>query len=129
MTKNFQKVKDYLLELEYPILEEQSDEEIFVVSSEEQGLKNLIIDCEDPILVIEQFVLKIKTEKIETYKKLLQINREIVHGAFVLDQDSRLFFRDTLRLDTLDLTELEASINSLSMTMAYFSNQLIEFSK
>ena len=129
MSKNLQKVKNYLLELGYPVVEENPEEEILVVSFEEMGLKNLVLDCEELILVIEQFILKIKTEKIETYKSLLQINRELVHGAFVLDQSNNLVFRDTLRIQSLDLEELRASIYSLSVAIVEYSKQLIKFSE
>ena len=41
-------------------------------------------------------------------KRLLQINRTLVHGAFVLDEEgTTLLFRDTLQLENLDRNELE----------------------
>ena len=46
-------VKSYLTELEFTILKEDPSEELFVVEKEDSGITNLIIDCEDPILIIE----------------------------------------------------------------------------
>jgi len=61
---------------------------------------------------------------------LLQKNREIVHGAFSLDETGKkLLFRDTLQIENLDLNELEGSINSLKLLMAEYSEHLLEFAK
>jgi hypothetical protein len=61
---------------------------------------------------------------------LLQKNREIVHGAFVLDDTGkRLLFRDTLQLENLDLNEVEASINSLKLLMAEYAGEMLQFAK
>ena len=38
-------------------------------------------------------------------------------------------FRDTLRLQHLDLDELEGSINSLSLLLSEYSEQIINYSK
>ena len=63
-------------------------------------------------------------------KKLLQKNRDIIHGAFVLDETGqKVIFRDTLQIENLDLNELEASLNSLSLLLSEFSEQIINFSK
>lgn len=127
---NFEKIKGYLLELEYEIVSEDPDEEVVVVDNEDAGIKNLVIDCEEPILIIEQLLFEIKTESLELYKTLLKKNREIVHGAFTLDETGKkLLFRDTLQIENLDLNELEGSLNSLSLLLSEYFNELIAFSK
>ena len=64
------------------------------------------------------------------YMRLLQINRSLVHGAFVLDEEARrVYFRDTLQLQNLDLNELEGSIKALSLGLAEVSEELIMFAK
>jgi len=40
-----------------------------------------------------------------------------------------LIFRDTLQMENLDLNELEGSINSLTLLLSEYSNELITFSK
>ena len=53
-----------------------------------------------------------------------------MHGAFVLDETGqKVIFRDTLQLENLDLNELEASINSLSLLLSEYSEQILNFSK
>jgi hypothetical protein len=64
------------------------------------------------------------------FKRLLQMNRTLVHGAFVLnDEGTKIIFRDTLQLENLDKNELEGSINALSIALAEYAGELIEFSK
>ena len=130
MSENFKKVKDYLLDLEYRIVSEDEGEELFVVEKEEDGISNIVIDCEDTILIIEALLFEMNSSSESIFKSLLMKNREIIHGAFVLDETGkRVIFRDTLQLDTLDVNELEASINSLKLLLSEYSEELIEFSK
>ncbi|MEH0155060.1 YbjN domain-containing protein [Limibacter armeniacum] len=126
---HFEKVRDYLLDLGYNITHEDSTEELFVIQDEEKNLMNVIVDCEDPILIIEMPIIEIKDDA-SVYKELLIKNREIVHGAFTLDNDGKkLIFRDTLQLENLDLNELEGSLNSLALLLSEYYNQLIEYAK
>jgi len=124
----FEKVKSYLIDLEYTISSEDAKDEVFVISREEEGIKNMIIACADPIVIIEQHLLQLKKEDVEVYKTLLKKNRDIIHGALVLDETGKkVIFRDTLQLESLDANELEASIDSLSLLLSEFSVELIKF--
>lgn len=130
MVQYFSKVKDYLFELGFEIQTENPTEGLVVITDEEKGISNLVIDCEDEILVLEQFILPLKSEDPQILKRLLQINRETVHGALVLDETgSKVIFRDTLQLKNLDLNELEASVNAISLVLAEHAEELIKFSK
>mgnify|MGYP001408985995 FL=1 len=130
MSENLKKVKSYLEELGFSISSENTKEELVVIDDEEKGINNLIIDCEEPILVIEQIIMEVPGKANDFFKRLLQINRTVVHGAFVLDENGKnVIFRDTLQLENLDKNELEGSINSLSLALAEYANELISFSK
>ncbi len=130
MSENLQKVKDYLHELEFSISSEDEAEELVVIDDEEKGIKNLIIDCEDPVLVLEQVIMDVPQNTEGFFKRLLQMNRTLVHGAFVLDEEgTKVIFRDTLQLENLDKNELEGSINALSIALAEYAGELIDFSK
>lgn len=130
MATNYEKVREYILELDYSIIHEDIEEEIFVVDHEDDGIKNLVIGVADPLVIIEQFMFDVKSDSASMYKDLLKKNRDMVHGAFVLDEaGARVIFRDTLQIENLDLNELEASVNSLSLLLTEYSTQLIEFSK
>jgi hypothetical protein len=130
MSENLQKVKDYLDELELSISSEDEAEELVIIDDEDKGIKNLIIDCEDPVLVLEQVIMDVPKNTDGFFKRLLQMNRTLVHGAFVLDEEgTKVIFRDTLQLENLDKNELEGSINALSIALAEYAGELIEFSK
>jgi hypothetical protein len=130
MSVYFNKVKDYLLNLEYNIVQEDTAEELFVVENPDGGIANLIIDCEDPILIIEGLLFEVNEDNVEIFKALLMKNREIVHGAFTLDETGKkVLFRDTLQLENLDQNELEATLNSLELLLSEYSEQIISYSK
>jgi hypothetical protein len=130
MRTHYNKVKDYLLNLEFNIVKEDIAQELFVVENPEGGIANLIIDCEDPILIIEGVLFELTNENPEIYKALLKKNREIIHGAFVLDESGKkVLFRDTLQLENLDQNELEATLNSLEMLLSEYSEEIITYSK
>jgi|TARA_B100001173_G_scaffold311466_1_gene328806 hypothetical protein len=130
MDNNFTKIKNYILELGFNISLEKEEDQVFVIQDENIGIKNLVIGCADPILIIEQFILDIKVGSKEIFQELLQKNRDIVHGAFVLNETGeKVIFRDTLQIENLDKNELEGSINSLTLLLSEYGGRLIEFSK
>ncbi|HKJ40977.1 MAG TPA: CesT family type III secretion system chaperone [Sunxiuqinia sp.] len=130
MSENFDKVKSFLLELEYSILSEDLNEELFIIEKDEAGITNLVVDCEDPILVIECVLFELKNKSADVLEKLLIKNREIIHGAFALDASGKkVIFRDTLQLENLDLNELEGTLNSLELLLSEYGADIIEFSK
>ena len=130
MDTNFSKVKNLLLELEYNIITEDKDDEIFVIENSEEGINNMVLAVADPILIIEQQLVELKRDEKDIYKNLLMKNRDVIHGALVLDEtEKKVIYRDTLQLENLDLNELEASIESLSLLLCEYSDEIIAFSK
>jgi hypothetical protein len=126
---HFEKVKEYLTELEYTIISEDAAEELVIVEKTDSGIQNLMVDAEDPILVIEYPLLKLNSYSNEVLLELLKKNRDIVHGAFAITEDNMLIFRDTLQIENLDINELEGTLNSLELLLAEFGYRLIEISK
>lgn len=130
MKDSFDKVKDYLTDLGHSITKENKTDGILVVDDEGLGIKNLVLGCADPILIMEQYIMDLSSTNNEVLLKLLKKNRDIIHGAFVLDESGeRLIFRDTLQIENLDKNELEGSINSLTLLLSEYSDELITFSK
>lgn len=130
MKDYFGVVRNYLNALELDIKYENSREGILIVSNEQEGIFNLIICVAYPIVIFEQFLFEIKTESPEVYKALLKKNRDIIHGAFVLDPTGRkVIFRDSLQLENLDQNEFGATLNSLSLLLSEYTEQIINFSK
>lgn len=129
MDKYFSKVKDFLLELEYSIISESEEDGVFVVENEDAGISNMIIACAEPILIMEQHLFDLKKDDKTILKNLLQKNRDIIHGAFALDETGKkVIFRDTLQIENLDLNELEGSLNSLSLLLSEYTDEIISYS-
>ena len=130
MSEYFEKVKVFLVDMGYAISQENAEEELVIVNDEESGIKNLIVDCEDPILILEQMIMRVPGKSGDLFRRLLQMNRTLVHGAFVLDEEGKMvLFRDTLRLENLDQNELEGSIKALGLALAENAEELLSFSK
>ena len=130
MEDKFTLVKDYLSSMDISIVSEDAAEELVVVEDEENGIKNLIIDCEEPLIILEQVIMAVPENKKDLYKRLLQLNRELVHGAFVLDEEeTMIIFRDTLQLENLDRNELEGSIHALSLALSEHGTELLGYTK
>ncbi|MBT4101269.1 MAG: molecular chaperone Tir [Gemmatimonadetes bacterium] len=129
MADHFQRVKDYILDLGFSIDDEIAEDEIVVINDEERGIHELVIDCEDDLVVLEQLILKFEGDvSAAVYRRLLQMNRSLVFGAFVLNEEGdTLLYRNTLALDNLDLNELESTINALSLGLAENSDELLGF--
>ncbi len=126
----FAKVKAYLQDLHFHISHESEKDGIFVVEKPSMGIQNLVIGCADPLLIMEQHILDLPEPTVEVLQSLLQKNRDMIHGAFVLDETGRkLIFRDTLQMESLDRCEIEATFNSLALLLSEYSDQLIQFSK
>ncbi|MEM6734506.1 MAG: YbjN domain-containing protein [Bacteroidota bacterium] len=126
----FETVREYISELDLAIIHEDDEGEVFVIENEDSGIKRLVIACADPILIMEQYLFEIHNASEEILASLLKKNRDIISGAFVLDETGKkVIFRDTLALENLDLNELEGSINSLELLLSEYSNEIIKFSK
>lgn len=130
MSEHLDLVKNYLLDLDLKVVDEDEAEELVIVEDEENGIRNLVIDCEPPIVVLEQLIMEVPNEPGDLFKRLLQMNRGLVHGAFALDEEGKyIFFRDTLQLENLDQNELEGSIRALSLALAENGAELLEYAK
>ena len=129
MSDMLDRVRDYVLELGLAIDSEIPEEEILIVNDEERAISHLVIDCEDTILVLEQLIVELpSTVDSSIYKRLLQINRTLIFGAFVLNEEGdTLVYRNTLALENLDLNELEGTLNALTLALAENGEELLTF--
>jgi len=125
----FQTLCNWVGDIGLVITTKRDDDRLLVVEDEERGITNMVIDCEDPILEIQQAIMNVpdESEASRLYKRLLKMNGTLVHGAFTLAEDgSQVRFRDTLRLGTLDLEELRGTINALHFALQEYGDELID---
>ena len=127
----FENVKELVLTLEYDIVQEELETGILIINKESRGICEMILDCEDDVLIMEQIIFPVKEDNPESYKQLLQMNRSLIHGAFVLSSGNDfniISFRDTLQLENLDRNELEESLNALTFALVENMDGLLEIS-
>ena len=130
MNEYFKKVLDYTLRLALGIVHQDDTEELIVVSNEDKGIYQMVIDCEYPILIIEQLIYKIENRSSDHFLHLLKMNRNLIHGAFVInDEETQVIFRDTLQLENLDFNELEGTINALTLGLAEYAGTLLKLNQ
>ncbi len=130
MSQYFSKIVEYAETLGLDVIHRDEKEELIVVSNEDKGIYNLIIDCEETILIFEQLIYGISNHSEKHFMRLLQMNRTLIHGAFVVDEEGKqVIFRDTLQLENLDFNEFEGTINALSLGLAEYSNELLTLNK
>lgn len=125
----FQTICNWVGDIGLVITKKHDQEALIVVEDEERRISNMVIDCEDPILEIQQAIMAVPdgADPTHLYERLLQMNGTLVHGAFILSEDgSQIRFRDTLRLATLDLEELRGTINALHLALEEYGDELID---
>ncbi|MCH8555254.1 MAG: YbjN domain-containing protein [Schleiferiaceae bacterium] len=129
MDEHYSLVKNYIIELGHSITYESQIDNLLVIENEDIGVKNMVIGVASPIVIVEQYLFDVRDDP-DVFKKLLIKNRDIVFGAFVLDETGeKVIYRNTLQVDTLDLKELESTLNALGLLLSEYSSELLAFSK
>ena len=91
----------------------------WVVSHTEVGLENLFIQLAEPLVILRTPVMEVPTSGREKlFHELLRLNAtDMVHGAYAVDGSS-IIIVDTLEAETMDLEELQASIDAIGLALA-----------
>ena len=94
-------------------------ENAWVIQDEEKGLENVVVLYEEPIVIIRVRVTKVPAERpCALFEELLRLNAsEMTHGAYGLEDDS-IILLNTLVSATVDLEEFQASLDSMSLSVA-----------
>lgn len=126
----FSKIENFISNIGYDIFYKDEKEGVFIIQNELDGIHNLIVGIANPILIFEQYLFTISNESMELFKSLLIKNRDMIHGGFAITEDGKkVIFRYTLQISNIDQNEFDAAINSLSLLISEYYNQLINFSK
>ena len=111
-----EKLESYLVRLELTF--QEAGKGTWVVREPEKGLANLFVMMADPLVVLRLTVMEIpKKNADKLFEELLRLNAtDMVHGAYALDGKNVVII-DTLEGDTLDVGELQASIEAISLAV------------
>ncbi len=128
--KHLATIEQFINRLDYRIAYKNEQEGILKIDNESDGIRNLIIGIAPPILIMEQYLFSFTKDSVTMFKQLLQKNRDMIHGAFVLNEEgNKVLFRYTMQLEHIDFNEFEGALNSLSMLLSEYRQQIIDFSK
>jgi hypothetical protein len=123
-------VKRCVQELHLAILDEDPTEGMVVVEDEERSLQHRVLNCEDPLLLVEQRILDGPAPPGELFRRLLQMNRTLVHGAFVLDEaGTSILLHDTVARGHVDRNAVQGTIDAFRLALAEHAQELIAFSR
>lgn len=126
----FSKIENFISNIGYTIVHKDEKEGVFRIENELDGIQNLIVGIAPPVLIFEQYLFTISNDNMAMFKSLLMKNRDIIHGGFALTEDGKkVIFRYTLQISNIDQNEFDAAVNSLSLLISEYYNQLINFSK
>jgi len=123
-----EKLESYFSELDLSY--EEKNKNVWLIFGEEKGLENTIIMMDDPIVIIRVKVMEVPEDsKSELFEQLLRLNAtDMVHGAYALEGNNVILI-NTLLAETMDLEELQASIDALGLALAQHYEVLSKFRK
>ena len=112
------KIEGYLvrLSLSYKKIGNNS----WLINDDEKGLENVVIVIAEPLVIVRVKVMDVprNSEKCEVFKTLLNLNAsDMIHGAYALEGDSIIMI-DTLEGETMDLEELQATLDAFGLALA-----------
>ncbi|MBN2737535.1 MAG: hypothetical protein JXR70_11180 [Spirochaetales bacterium] len=112
-----EKIEGYLIDLSIPF--EEKSENFWMISSQERSLENVALTIEDTVATITVNVMPVpSSNKEELFEKLLNLNaNEMIHGAYGIE-GSNIVLIDTLEGETMDIEELQATLDSISLALA-----------
>ena len=121
-----EKLEGYLLDLSLTY-EEQGDG-IWLISDDQKGLESVAVMMADPVVVIQARVMRVPHQgREQLFEQLLRLNAsDLVHGAYALEGDDVILL-NTLEGDTLDLEELQASLEAMGLALSQHYEVLSQY--
>ncbi len=100
----------------------------WIVSDEEVGLESLLVQLAEPLVILRARVMDLPASGREKlFAELLRLNAsDMAHGAYAVDGGAVIII-DTLEAETMDLEELQASIDAIGLALAQHYRTLSAF--
>lgn len=121
-----EKIENYFIELDVPY--ERKEDNLWIISDESRSLQNIAVTLEDSIVTITVNVMQVPNKgKEELFSKLLALNAtDLMHGAYAIEGNA-IVLLDTLEGETLDLKELQASLDAIGLALTQHYKVLAEY--
>jgi hypothetical protein len=90
----------------------------WIIKDLSKGLENVAVTAVDPVIMIRVKVMEIPAKnKDKLFEKLLSLNaQDLVHGSYAIDGKDVVIV-DTLLAETMDLEELQASLDAIGFAL------------
>lgn len=122
------KLESYLIDLN--VQYDQKEGNLWVITDDERSLQNVLVTIDDPVVTITVNVMEVPgNNKEQFFEKLLTLNAtDMIHGAYGIE-GSNIVLVDTLEGETLDLEELQASLDAIGLALTQHYKVLSEYRK
>lgn len=120
------KVENYLIDLDFRY--EEIGPGTYLINDAKRGLRQVVVAYEEPIVMVRTKVMDVPAAGREAfYETLLKLNAsDLLHGAYAIE-GSEVVIVDTLEQDTMDKSELEASLDAIGLALAQHYPTLSKF--
>ena len=110
------KLESYLIDLN--VQYDQKEDNLWVISDDERSLQNVLVTIDDPVVTITVSVMEVPgNNREEFFEKLLSLNAtDMIHGAYAIEGDNVVLV-DTLEGATMDIEELQASLDAIGLAL------------
>lgn len=123
-----EKLEGYLIDLSIPF--ENKGENLWLISDISRGIENVIVSLNDQVITMSVTVMAIPSaKKDEFYETLLKLNAtDMIHGAYGINGNNVVLI-DSLEGSTMDLEELQASLDAISLALSQHYPVLSKYRK
>ena len=112
-------VQAYLERLDGGVSAQELETGLWMLSSEE-GSAQIVVNFAPPVVVLRVNVMELPSDASQgnaLMKKLLELNaKELLHGSYGIE-DSRVVLTEALQIENLDFSELQASVESITLAL------------
>ena len=115
-------IEHYLIQMEYPF--ESIESSMWII----RDTINVVVTYEPPLVVFRIKLMEIpKQKREEFFKFLLELNASsMIHGAYGIEGDNVVLI-DTLQSESLDFSEIQASLDALLLASTQDYQKLSAF--
>ena len=121
-----EKLESYMIKLSLEA--EEVSENTWVIKDLAKGLENVVVTAVDPVVMIRVKVMDVpEKHKDKFFETLLSLNAsDMLHGAYGVD-GKNVVIVDTLLAETMDLEELQASLDAIGFALTSHYQVLQEY--
>ena len=119
------KIEQFLIDLMYTY--QQVEQHLWLIDDEEQGLSGVAVAFTDSLVTFRVAVMDVpRKESVELYSTLLELNTDLIHGAYALS-GGKVLLIDTLVYDTMDFGDFRAVLDAFSLALSQHYPVLSQF--